>query len=163
MKTIKLVTVLACLSAMALTGPATVLAQEDDMRFHPGEFDISPFGVYADQAGGKWGAGASATYFVTQRFGLGAATYWTDLGGTVFDNVEFEGYYRIPLFKVVAPYGVASVGYQFDREYWFETLGLGVDFRAFKNLTAFSDVQYRIANSDLKNGALIRLGVRFTF
>jgi hypothetical protein len=163
MKKLKLVTSLACLGVIAATGLANAAEQNEDIRFRRGEFDFSPFGVYTDQAGGKWGAGAAATYFLLENLGVGAATYWTQLGGTVFDNVEFEGYFRIPLLKVVAPYAVGSVGYQFDRDYWFETLGAGVDFRPFKNISAFSDVQWRIANSSAQNGAIVRLGVRLSF
>ena len=137
----------------------------DEIMFQKGEVNLSPFGTYTDQAGGKWGAGAALTYYVTDKLGLGAATYWTDLGGTVFDNAEAEAYLRLPLFRVIAPYAVGSVGYQFDREYWFETLGAGLDFRPFKHIEAFSDAQYRFSNKDSasKSGAFIRVGVRFTF
>jgi hypothetical protein len=131
-------------------------------EFHKGEIAISPFGTYVDQSGGKWGAGVTGTYFVTDMIGAGLATYWTDTGGTFFDNIVVEGYFRVPL-KRIAPYGVVGLGYQFDREYWFETIGAGVDFRAFKRLDAFADVQWRIANSSIShNGAMLRLGVRFS-
>jgi hypothetical protein len=132
------------------------------MMFNKGELNISPFATYVNQTGGKWGAGAALTYFIQENIGLGAATYWTDLGGTLFDNVEAEGYFRLPILKVVAPYAVGSVGYQFDHRYWFETIGAGVDFRPFKNIDAFSDLQYRIANSSALNGVFLRVGVRFT-
>jgi hypothetical protein len=143
---------------------ATVLGSEQSdmgVEFQKGEFNISPFGTYVDQAGGRWGAGVAGTWFLTDKIGIGGATYWTDTSGTFFDNVEFEGYFRWP-FKRVAPYAVASIGYQFDHTYWFETLGGGIDFRAFKRLDAFSDLQWRIANSDKSgNGALLRFGLRF--
>ena len=158
--------VMAALGALAQTNTTAQTASssgDEDIRFKQGEFDFSPFATYTDQTGGKWGAGAAVTYFLLRNVGIGAATYWTQLGGTVFDNVEFEGYFRIPVFERIAPYAVASVGYQFDRDYWFETLGGGVDFRAFKKLTAFSDLQWRIANSSASNGAFLRLGVRLTF
>ena len=143
--------------------PTSEPSSDNSKEFHKGEWNLSPFGTYSDQAGGKWGAGVAGTYFITDMLGLGAATYWTDTGGTFFDNIEFEGYFRLPLFKRIAPYGVASLGYQFDRDYWFETLGVGVDFRAFKRLDAFADFQWRIANSSIsQNGPLLRLGVRFT-
>jgi hypothetical protein len=140
-------------------------ASDSEQRFQAGEWDVSPFGVYTDQAGGKWGAGAAVTYFITDKIGVGGATYWTDTGGTFFDNAEAEGYFRLPLFKRLAPYAVGSIGYQFDRQYWFETLGLGLDFRAFKRLDAFADAQYRFSNNDSKSGggAFLRLGVRFAF
>src|SRR5262249_4363197 len=71
----------------------------DDTEFHQGELSLSPFGTYVDQAGGKWGAGAALTYYLLQNVGIGASTYWTELKGTFFDNVEAEGYFRLPLFK----------------------------------------------------------------
>ena len=162
MRTTKLVTSLVCIGAVAVLGLATAWAQDDEPRFQKGELDVSGFGAYADQVGGKWGAGAAATYFLTENLGLGGATYWTETQGTFFDNLEAEGYYRLTLFKRVAPYAVGGIGYQFDRDYWFETIGAGVDFRAFKKIDAFGDIQYRIANDSSHTGALLRLGVRFS-
>lgn len=161
--TLVLVTVLGQAIVQAQTNTTTTSASEPDegLQFQKGEFNISPFGTYVDQVGGKWGAGVAGTYFITDKLGVGAATYWTQTGGTFFDNIEFEGYFRLPL-KRIAPYGVASLGYQFDRSYWFETIGAGVDFRAFKRLDAFADVQWRIANTSISgNGAFLRVGVRF--
>ncbi len=137
------------------------MAQEED-RFKAGEFDVSPFATYVDKTGDDWGLGASVTYFMTDKIGLGASTYWTDFGGTFFDNLAGEAYFRLPLFKRIAPYAVGSVGYQFDSDEWFETLGVGVDFRAFDKISAFSDVQWRFAN-ETKDGVFLRLGVRFNF
>ncbi len=138
---------------------------DSEERFKKNEWDMSVFGVYSDQAGGKWGLGAAGTYFITDKIGVGAVTYWTETGGTVFDNLAAEGYFRIPLFKIVAPYAVASVGHQFDRDYWFETFGGGVDFRAFERISAFSDIQFRLSNNNDKspNGAILRVGARFQF
>jgi hypothetical protein len=153
-KRLAIICLLFCLSA------ASVIAAEEESRFRPGEWDLSPFATYVDKGGNNWGVGASATYFITTHFGIGACTYWTDFGGTFFDNLSAEGYLRLPLFKRLAPYGTASVGFQFDSSEWFETLGAGVDFRAFKKISAFSDVQYRFAN-ETRNGVFIRLGVRF--
>src|SRR3974377_515777 len=114
---------------------------DKSMEFHKGEINLSPFGVYSDQAGKKWGLGLAGTYFITENIGVGGATYWTDTGGTFIDNLEFEGYYRVPL-KRIAPYAVGSIGHQFDRSYWFETIGAGVDFRVFKRIDAFADLQW---------------------
>ena len=72
------------LGAMALMSWSTSLAQTnttststadntEDVRFHKGEMDVSPFGVYTDQAGKKWGAGAALTYFLTDKIGIGGA------------------------------------------------------------------------------------------
>ncbi len=154
-RTLTITTVLLCLSSL------TTLAQEES-RFRAGEFDVSPFATYVDKSGDNWGLGASVTYFMTDKIGLGASTYWTDFGGTFFDNLAGEAYFRLPLFKSIAPYAVGSVGYQFDSEEWFETLGGGLDFRAFKNISAFGDVQYRFAN-ETRDGVVLRLGVRFGF
>jgi hypothetical protein len=158
--------ILGMVSALSQVGAlAQQAAADDGKQFQKGELNFSPFGTYVDQAGGKWGAGAALTYFLTDKIGVGAATYWTELGGTAFDNAEAEGYFRLPLFKRIAPYAVGSIGYQFDREYWFETLGAGVDFRAFKRLDAFADAQYRFSDSGSKSGdgAFVRLGVRMSF
>ncbi len=152
------------MASVILLGTVTALAADDEPRFKPGEWNVSPFGTYTDQTGGKWGAGAALTYYITDKLGVGASTYWTDLQGTFFDNAEAEAYLRLPLLKSLAPYAVGGVGYQFDRQYWFETLGAGLDFRVFKNLDAFSDIQYRFANaSNSKDGVFLRLGVRFAF
>jgi hypothetical protein len=153
--------VIAVLSQVA----TLTAADEEESRFQKGEKDVSAFGAYIDQAGGKWAAGAALTYFITDKIGVGGSTYWTETGGTFFDNAEAEGYFRLPLFNRLAPYAVGGVGYQFDRHYWFETIGAGLDFRAFKRWDAFSDVQYRISNSSGKShdGAFVRLGVRFSF
>jgi hypothetical protein len=159
---------LLSLGAITALGQAVALGQtskpassSEEMEFQKGELTISPYATYTDQTGGKWGAGAALTYYIQQNIGVGASTYWTDLGGTLFDNFEAEGYFRLPM-KKLAPYVVGGIGYQFDRHYWFETIGAGVDFRAFKRIDAFGDIQYRIANSSAINGAFIRLGVRFT-
>ena len=169
----RIVTALLSFGMVTILGQAVMLAQTNappppsdsdsgrTKEFSKGEFNISPFGTYVDEAGGKWGAGVAGTYFITDKIGLGAATYWTDTGGTFLDNIEFEGYFRIP-FKKLAPYGIATLGYQFDRDYWFEAIGVGLDFRALKRLDAFADFQWRIVNSSSsQNGAFLRLGLRF--
>jgi hypothetical protein len=152
-RTLTIIASLLCVSAF------NALAQEEESRFKPGEIDVSPFATYVDKTGDDWGVGASVTYFITDKIGVGACTYWTDFGGTFFDNLAGEAYFRIPLLKRVAPYAVASIGYQFDSKEWFETLGAGVDFRAFKKISAFGDIQYRFAN-ETRDGVFIRLGVR---
>ena len=155
-RTFTILTSLLCLSALGAS------SDDEESRFRPGEWDLSPFANYVDKSGDKWGLGAAATYFLTRNIGVGAATYWTDFGGTFFDNAAAEGYYRIPFFKKLAPYAVGSVGYQFDSDEWFETLGAGLDFRAFKKFSAFTDIQYRFANQT-RDGALVRLGIRLNF
>ena len=158
MKTrLTLIASVLCLSALP------VLADEaGDERFHPGEWEVSPFLTYVDQTGDDWGAGATVSYFLSKQFGVGATTYWTDFNGTFIDNLAAEGQFRLPLLKMLAPYAVASIGYEFETEEFFETFGGGIDFRPFKNISAFSDIQYRIAN-ETQNGVMIRLGIRFNF
>jgi hypothetical protein len=156
-------------TAMVLTGlwclcvaPARAAEQADETRFRAGEWQIAPFATYVDKVGNDdWGLGAAATFFLTERIGVGASTYWSDFHGTFFDNAAGEVYFRFPALKLVAPYGVASLGYQFDSEEWVETLGVGVDFRPFKNISAFSDIQWRFAN-ETQNGVFLRLGVRIS-
>jgi hypothetical protein len=148
---------LLCLSALP------VLASEgDDARFQKGEWEISPFLTYVDQVGDDWGAGATGMYFISDKFGVGGTTYWTDFNGTFIDNLAAEGQFRLPILKSLAPYAVASIGYEFETKEFFETFGGGINFRPFKKIAAFSDIQYRIAN-ETQNGVFIRLGVRFNF
>ncbi len=147
-----------CMAVVSL-GLISATAQDDESRFKMGEFEVSPFATYVDKTGDNWGVGASLTYFVTDKIGVGATTYWTDFGGTFIDNLAGEAQFRLPLFKSLAPYAVGSVGYQFDSSEWFETLGAGLDFRPFKKISAFGDVQYRFAN-ETRDGVFLRLGVR---
>ena len=153
--------ILSIVASLLCLGAVTALGQQES-RFRPGEWEISPFATYVDKAGDNWGVGATAMYFVTKNFGVGGTTYWTDFGGTFFDNAAAEGQFRLPFMKSLAPYVVASLGYQFDSEEWFETLGGGINFRAFEKLSAFSDVQWRFAN-DTGDGVFIRLGIRLSF
>jgi hypothetical protein len=93
---------------------------------------------------------------------VGATTYWTDFKGTFFDNMAAEGQFRLPILKTLAPYAVASVGYEFDSEEVFGTFGGGINFRPFDKIAAFSDIQWRVAH-ETRDGVFIRLGVRFDF
>lgn len=158
-RTISIFTSLLCFALV------TVRAQEKETRFRPGEWEVSPFATYVDRTGNKWGAGIEGTKFLNNNFGLGVSTFWTEGGGTFFDNIAGEGYFRIPLFQSVSPYAVGSLGYEFEASRaWFETLGAGIDFRAFKRFAAFSDIQYRWVNeTNIRNGVFLRLGVRFAF
>src|SRR5262249_28653663 len=134
--------ILSILTAILCLGTMAASAQQADADFHKGEWQISPFAAYSDQAGAKWGVGTRVTYFLTKNFGIGGATYWTDFNGSFFDNLEAEAYFRVTEFKRLNPYGVASLGYQFDGQYLFGTFGAGVNFQALKKLTIFSDLQY---------------------
>jgi hypothetical protein len=135
----------------------------NDKRFNAGEWDLSPYAVYVDKVGNNdWGLGVAGTYYPTEKIGVGGSTYWTDTTGTVFDNAAGELYFRLPALKIIAPYGIGSIGYEFNRQDWFETLGLGIDFRPLKMISAFGDLQWRFANQ-AQNGVFIRLGVRLSF
>jgi len=151
--------------APAPVPPPPQPAEEKEKRFHSGEIDLSPFGLYVDRAGGKWGGGAALTFYPIKNLGIGAATFMTDTKGTFFDNVQGEGYFRLPLLRIVAPYAVGSFGYQFDHDYSFETFGLGVDFRPLRNLGAFADGQYLVSNNHSKagNSPFIRIGLRLVW
>jgi len=140
----------------------TALGQDADTRFRRGEWEVSPFATYVDKTGDNWGVGASLSYFLTKNIGVGATTYWTDFRGTFFDNAAGEAQFRLPLLKVVSPYAVGSVGYQFDSGEWFQTFGAGVDFRPLKKISAFGDIEYRIAD-ETKDGIFLRLGARLSF
>ena len=138
--------------------------QTNQNEFRQGEVDISPFATYVDKAGGKWGVGAAATYYLTKNLGLGAATYWTDFNTTLFENAAAEAYFRFARFDRVAPYAVGSIGYQFNAGYWFETIGGGVQVRILERLSGFSDLQYRIAdNWRSQDGVFLRVGVSISF
>lgn len=140
----------------------TVCGQEIGDRFRAGEWDLSPFATYVDKTGDDWGVGTSVTYYLTKSIGVGATTYWTDFGGSFFDNLYGEAYFRLPIGRRVAPYAVGSVGRVFDNDEWSATLGGGLDFRAFKRISAFSDLQWRYVEHS-KEGVLLRLGARIAF
>ena len=120
---------ISLLFCTALSFVSTCALAQGDTRFREHEWELSPFLTYVDKAGDQWGLGTSLTYFLTDRIGVGAATFWTGTGGTFIDNLAGEAYFRLPIFEALAPYAVGSFGYQFDSSEWFETLGGGLDFR----------------------------------
>lgn len=152
-------TLLACMICLC---SVPVLGQETEERFRPGEWDVSPFLTYVDREGDDWGLGASVTYFPIKNLGVGGSTYWTDFRGVFIDNLSGEAYFRIPVAKAVAPYAVGSLGYVFETEEWCATFGGGVDFRLFKSVSAFSDIQYRVVEHT-REGVFLRLGARIAF
>src|SRR5262252_1694079 len=113
---------LMVVSTLLWLSAVSALGVEEE-RFIVGEWDVSPFGTYVDKVNKSWGVGCSITYFVTDNIGVGGTTFWTDFGGTMFDNAAAEAYYRLPLFERFAPYAVGGVGYQFDSHEGFETFG----------------------------------------
>ena len=151
-----LLAIVAALSGLHATG------QETAERFQAGQWDLSPFATYVDKAGDNWGVGAAVTYYVTKNVGVGGSTYWTDFSGAFIDNLNAEGYFRIPIGNKVSPYAVGSVGYAFESSEWTTSIGGGVDFRFLKRISAFSDLQWRIAQ-DTRDGAFLRLGARIAF
>lgn len=152
----------ALIASVLCLGAITSLGQQEESRFRKGQWELSPFLTYVNKSGDQWGVGATAMYFVTESIGFGGTTYWTDFGGSFFDNAAAEAHFRLPLLKRLAPYALGSVGYQFDSSEWFQTVGAGVDFKVFKRISAFGDVQWRFANKT-KDGIFLRLGVRLTF
>src|SRR3974390_1510305 len=141
-------------------------AEEKNDPFPACELDLSPYAAYIDRLPGpKWGGGAALTYYPIRVLGIGASSYLTNFKGTAIDNVEGEAYLRLPLGCLVAPYAVGGVGYEFDHDYGFETVGGGFGFRPLRHIGLFGDAQYRISNNDARSrdGILVRLGLRFSF
>ena len=54
--------------------PTTAPADEQEGLFRKGEWTLSPFAAYVDQAGGKWAGGLAATYFLEKHLGIGGAS-----------------------------------------------------------------------------------------
>ena len=90
---------------------------------------------------------------VKKRFPNGVAKTPTGLAYDAKSNRLFIGCRTEPKM-VVMDAGTGKVINSYP-------IGAGVDFRAFKKIDAFGDIQYRIANDSSHNGALLRLGVRF--
>jgi hypothetical protein len=83
-KELILVSSLLCFTAVSTLGA------EEETRFVAGEWDLSPFATYVDKTGDKWGLGASATYFVTDKIGIGASTNETRDGVFLRLGVRFS-------------------------------------------------------------------------
>jgi hypothetical protein len=153
-------------TAVVQTNVAATEETHEHDPFHAGELDLSPYAVYVDRIPGpKWGGGAALTYYPIRVLGIGASSYLTNFKGTGIDNVEGEAYLRFPMGCLIAPYGVGGAGYAFDTRNGFETVGLGLDVRPERIVGFFGDAQYRFSNNQerVKNGILVRIGIRFVF
>ena len=132
-------------------------------NFEAGEKFFSIFGSWVDKPGDAGGVGAGVGYFITPRFGVGAATHLEEVGGTMIDNIALEGYYRIPLRDApVAPYALASVGHSFETDEVFFSFGGGAEWQFHPRFRAFGDASWQV-NDDSKDGIALRLGVRLGF
>lgn len=153
------------LAALLVTtlGLALAPATNAQSLFKESEFSVSLLGDYVDRAHEQWGIGASATYFFTPCFGLGATTHWEKFGSTVMDNLAVEGYFRYPLETVpLAPYAVATVGHSWATREWFESIGAGAELRLKGGWGVFADYQYFLNGRTADAGAF-RTGIRFVF
>jgi outer membrane protein with beta-barrel domain len=130
--------------------------------FHASELSLSLFGGWVDKDDADLAPGAGLTYFLTEHIGVGALTHWDNFDGKFIDNVSAEAYFRLPLAGMLAPYGLAALGYSFETEESFESFGAGAEFRFNENWGAFGDVRWQI-NNDTDDGAAIRVGARLVF
>jgi hypothetical protein len=127
------------------------------------ELALSAFGGWVDKHDSKFAPGAGVSYFLTPHLGVGATTHWENFDGTFFDNISGEGYFRWPLQGLpLAPYGVAAIGYSFETEESFETIGAGVEWRFNEKWGIFGDLRWQF-NNDTDNGVAFRAGLRLVF
>jgi hypothetical protein len=140
---------------------ATTKAADD--LFRTSEFNVSVFGGWTDKDDSTFAPGAGVSYFLTQQIGVGLLTHWDNFDGKLIDNLSGEVYFRMPLADVpLAPYGVAAVGYSFETEETFESIGGGAEWRLNDQIGIFGDVRWQI-NNDTDDGIALRAGVRFVF
>ena len=131
--------------------------------FRDRETSLSIFGGWVDKDDSKIAPGIGITHFLSENWGFGAMTHWDNYDGTFIDNVSGEGYFRIPLRRMpLAPYAVGSIGYSFETEEAFESVGGGVEWRFDKKWGAFGDVRWQF-NNDTDDGVAVRVGVRLLF
>jgi hypothetical protein len=150
---------------IAITGLALITSTEVDggELFKDRETSLSIFGGWVDKDDSKFAPGIGITHFLTPHWGFGAMTHWDNYDGTFIDNVSGEGYFRYPLRGMsLAPYAVASIGYSFETDETFESIGGGVEWRFHKSWGAFGDVRWQI-NNDTDDGVAVRLGVKLLF
>lgn len=151
---------MAAIIAGISAGAANVKADE---AFSAGERYFSVFGSYVDKFGDALGLGAGVMYFITPQIGVGAATHVERVEGKLLDNLSGEAYFRVPLKdRPVAPYGVTALGYSFETEEMFYSIGGGAEWKLSPRLRAFGDLSWQF-NEDSKDGVAIRLGVRVAF
>lgn len=151
--------------AILITTLTLTVAQAADGGglYHSKELALSAFGGWVDKDDSTFAPGAGVTYFLTEHLGVGAMTHWDNWDGTFFDNISGEGYFRWPLSGLpLAPYGVAAIGYSFETEESFQSLGVGAEWRFNEKWGVFSDVRWQF-NNDTDNGVAFRVGLRLVF
>ncbi len=137
---------------------STATAQE---LFKADEINLLAFGNYFDKHADQWGGGVGLQYYVSRVIGVGVSTHWEDWGGSFFDNVNGELYLRIPLGRLpIAPYGIGTGGYDFEREGWFGGGGAGAELRFSERFGLFGDIQWFVREGGDRDGIGVRFGVR---
>lgn len=159
----------------ALVLVSTVRAED---LFRAGEVQVDIFGAYAtEQASplttslstlatdGAWRGGVGLNYFPTRHVGIGADTHFSDFKGGFFDNVSASVILRAPIESLrTAPYFFGGVGGHFEGDDFLTYhAGLGVEVRATRRIGVFGDVRYTWNDNSVKDGALLRTGVRLNF
>ncbi len=118
---------------------------------------------YGEDGEGDWGAGYSIDYFASQWFGLGITSHWERWSGVAYDNLGAEAIIRIPIQSWrLAPYGIGTVGYDFEENEWFQGAGGGLEFRFSPKFGLAADYQYLWRDTP-DDGGFIRFGLRIGF
>ena len=127
------------------------------------ELSLSAFGGWTDKDDSDFAPGIGVNYFLTERLGVGAVTHWDNYTGSFIDNLSGEGYFRLPLERFpLAPYALVSIGYSFETEESFESVGAGAEWRFNEKWGVFSDVRWQF-NNDTDDGVAFRVGLRLVF
>ena len=148
---------------ITLVSLTAVRAADDGDLYNEREWALSVFGGWVNKDDSTFAPGVGLSYFLTKHLGVGATTHWDNYDGTFFDNISGEGYFRWPLNRLpLAPYGVAAIGYSFETEERFETLGVGAEWRFNEKWGVYSDVRWQF-NHDTDDGVAIRVGLRLVF
>jgi|SRR6185436_11512034 predicted porin len=148
--------------ALLTTLLSMAVAQAADL-YNSKELALSAFGGWVDKDDSKFAPGAGVSYFLTEHLGVGAMTHWDNYDGSFIDNLSGEGYFRWPLSRLpLAPYGVAAIGYNFETDESFETLGAGAEWRFNEKWGVFGDVRWQF-NNDTDDGVAFRVGLRLVF
>lgn len=148
--------------AVLLTLLSITVARAADF-YNSRELALSAFGGWVDKDDSKFAPGAGISYFLTEHLGVGATTHWDNFEGSFFDNISGEGYFRWPLSRLpLAPYGVVAVGYNFETDESFETIGAGAEWRFNEKWGVFGDVRWQF-NNDTDDGVAFRVGLRLVF
>ena len=127
------------------------------------EKSLFVFGSYVDKNNSDIAPGVGLSYFITDKIGVSASTFWENTSGTFIDNIAAEGIFRLPLRNLpLAPYGLVGVGYSFESEDSFQYFGGGAEWRFNEKWGAFGDLRWQF-NNDSDDGVGVRFGVRIVF